>query len=655
MTVQKNNGERPLRILHLEDDALDHELIAQRLAADGQLCDFLVVTSEAEFRPALTEPKLDLILSDFGLPGFGGQAALMLAREMRPEVPFLFVSGTIGEDRAAETLKSGARDYVLKDRLERLTAAVRRAVQETQQIAERTQALAALRESEERFRQVTESMEEVFWLAEISPRRIIYVSPAYARIWGRACEPLYVSPDLWRASICPEDQERVATAMAQQGAAGYDIEYRIFRPDGTVRWIHDRAFPIKDSAGRIYRLAGVAADITTRRQLEEEVRQAQRMEAVGQFAGGIAHDFNNVLAVIQMQTSLLLSDPEMSPKLHGGMQMIMGAAERAANLTRQLLTFSRREMSQARDIDPAKVMGDTAKLLRRIVDKNIDLETRFAPELPAVHADSAMLEQVLMNLVINARDAMPNGGRLVVLLDAVDVDTARTAVHPGVKPGRFVRLCVVDTGCGIRPENLPRIFQPFFTTKAPGAGTGLGLATVFRIVTEHHGWIEVDSEIDVGTNFQVFLPALESAAAKIETKAPPPATGHGEPILLLAVDASVRTLASAVLERFGYRVFEASTATAALKLWDDRGGDFDLLITDLILPFGISGRELVDRLVRAKPELRVIYMSGYSADVVAQNLSIDAGQAWLQKPYSAEQLAAIVRQSLDRPLCATGT
>jgi PAS domain S-box-containing protein len=654
VAVRNDKGERALRILHLEDSAADCELITRRLVDAGQPCEFLVATNEIQFRRALADAELDLILSDFCLPGFSGMAALTIARDKRPEVPFLFVSGTIGEDRAVESLKTGARDYVLKDRLERLPAAVRRAVQEAAQITECSRALVALRESEARFRQVTESMEEVFWLAETSPRRTIYVSPAYAKIWGRPCEQLYANPHAWQATICPEDQARVEAAVAGQASGEYDIEYRIFRPDGTVRWINDRAFPIKDEAGQVYRLAGVAADITGRRQLEEEVRQAQKMEAVGQFAGGIAHDFNNVLAVIQMQASLLLSDPEMTPKLSSGMQMIMGAAERAANLTRQLLAFSHREMKQARDIDPAKIIGETVKLLRRIVGENIAFETQFAPDLSAVHADPAMIEQVLMNLVINGRDAMPHGGRLFVTLDHFDAGVARVSGHPGVKPGRFVRLCVLDSGCGIPRENLARIFEPFFTTKESGHGTGLGLATVFRIVAQHHGWVEVDSEINVGTTFRVFLPALDHAAEKTEARAVSPPAGNGERILLLEDDPSVRTIARAVLERFGYHVFEAPTAAAALQLWEDHRGDFDLVVTDLILPFGLSGSELADRLTAAKPELRVIYTSGYSSDIVARNLSVTASRALLQKPYSAEQLASMVRRHLDQPPRTTG-
>jgi two-component system cell cycle sensor histidine kinase/response regulator CckA len=647
--VQNNHCEAVLRILHLEDNAADRELIAHRLMGGPTPCEFLSATNEVEYRRALSDPHLDLILSDFSLPGFSGMAALSIAKEIRPGVPFLFVSGTIGEDCAAETLKAGARDYVLKDRLERLPSAIRRAVEDAKQRAERLRTVAALRESEERFRQVTESIEEVFWLAELNPgRRIIYVSPAYAQIWGQPCEQLYHVPNSWLASIHPSDRARVEAAVEQQSLGHYDVEYRIVRPDGTVRWINDRAFPIRNERGAVYRVAGLAKDVTSRRQLEEEVRQSQKMDAIGQFAGGIAHDFNNVLAVIQMQTSLLLTEPEIAPKLSNGLQMIMGAAERAANLTRQLLTFSHREVKRAKDIDPAKVLGDTVKLLHRIVGENINFETRFAPGLAAVHADAAMLEQVLMNLVINARDAMPDGGRLVVSLDHDDAAVSRVARHPGVRPGRFVRLCVADSGCGIPRENLPRIFEPFFTTKEPGRGTGLGLATVFRIASQHHGWVEVDSEINVGTTFRVFLPASDRSAVETAPPAITPQRGRDESILLLEDDPAVRSLARTVLEFFGYQVFEAATASAALQLWNHRGGNFDLLITDLILPLGMSGSELAQELTAAKPRLKVIYTSGYSSEVVARYISPDERRVLLEKPYSAQQLAAIVRLHLDR-------
>jgi two-component system cell cycle sensor histidine kinase/response regulator CckA len=636
-----------LRILHIEDNANDAELIAHRLAADGLNCEFRVVTCEREIRQAVESTCFDLILSDFALPDFDGLSALEFAKTVCPDVPFIFVSGTIGEERAINSLHAGATDYVLKERLERLATAVCRSVLEARQAAERTKAVIALQESEERFRQVTENIEEVFWLADLAPRRIVYVSPAYARVWGRQREQLCKEPSSWLNSVHPADRQRVEAAIARQGLEPYETEYRIVRPDGAVRWVNDRAFPITDEAGKVYRLAGVAQDITARRNLEQEIGQANKMEALGQFAGGIAHDFNNVLAVIQMQATLLLAEPELRDKLRSGVENMMAAATRAANLTRQLLTFSRREAQQARDIDMLDLVTGTAKLLRRIVNENITFETRFEPALPAVHADPSMIEQVLMNLVVNARDAMPDGGQLIVAMEVTDVGPDLASAHLGVRPGRFIRLSVADTGCGIPAENLAHIFEPFFTTKEPGCGTGLGLATVMRIVTQHHGWIDVQSESGSGTVFQVYLPALDHPPLKTKLHLPPLSHGNGERILLLEDDEAVRAMARLVLEQFGYCVVEAATAPAAMERWEKYNGNFELLVTDLILPGGMSGANVAQRLRSAHPKLKIIYTSGYTSDVVARHLSIGNRDVILQKPFSADALVLAVRNSLD--------
>jgi len=497
----------PVHILHIEDDPRDAELIARRLRLDGMDCEIVWARDELETRSSLELGEFDVILSDFAIPGFGGLSALRLAKERRPKVPFLFVSGTIGETRAIESLRAGAADYLLKDRLDRLPAAIRGAVEASRIEAERCRAVAALRESEERFRQVTENIEEVFWLAQLGPRRIIYVSPAYERIWGRPCAQLEINPNAWLDAVHPDDRDRTAEAMGLQATSGYDVEYRIVRPDGSVRWIHARAFPVEDKNGQTYRIAGIAQDITAHRGLEEEVRQANKMEALGQFAGGIAHDFNNILAVIQIQAHVLLTDTHLRPRQTAGLESIASATASAAKLTRQLLAFGRPEPAQIRDIDLVQVVAETVKLVRRLIPVTIAIETEFAAGLPPIRIDPAMVEQVVMNLTVNARDAMPEGGCLRLSLDLIDADVAEVALHPGVRPGRFLRLKVADTGCGIARENLSRVFEPFFTTKKPGEGTGLGLATVSRIVAQCHGWIEIDSEFGRGTEFSIHLPA----------------------------------------------------------------------------------------------------------------------------------------------------
>jgi len=516
-------------------------------------------------------------------------------------------------------------------------------------VTERKRAEEALRESEQRFRQVTESIDEVFWLTDVSKSRMIYISPAYEKIWGRTGESLYATPQSWIDAIHPDDRKRVRdAALTLQATGDYDLEYRIVRPDGTERWIHDRAFPIRDAGGHVYRVAGVAEDITAKRQLEDQFRQAQKMDAIGQFAGGIAHDFNNLLSVIQMQSSFLLEVVQSEHDTKEGIRDIMAAADRAANLTRQLLTFSRREVKQARDLDLSEVIGTMTKLLRRVLGEDIALESRFAPSLPVVNADPGMMEQVRMNLAVNARDAMPDGGRLSVNLDPCEIDEDRAAAKPGVTPGRFVCLSVSDTGCGIASENLSRIFEPFFTTKEVGKGTGLGLATVFGIAQQHHGWVEVESEIGRGTVFRVFLPACSTSAAQAAALEPAPKVrGGSETILLVEDEPAVRALSRVVLERYGYRVIEAESAAAALHIWESQSTPVDLLLTDLIMPGGISGRELADLLVARQPTLKVIYSSGYSSDVVNRQLRLSAGSKFLQKPCSVLDLVTGVRRCLD--------
>ncbi len=513
-------------------------------------------------------------------------------------------------------------------------------------ITERERAEEALRASEQRFRQVTENIDEVFWLTDAAKTEMIYISPAYERVFGQRCEQLYADAGAWMAQVHAEDLGRVQDAVALQVIGGYDIEYRILRDNG-VRWIHDRAFPIRDAEGRVYRIAGVAEDVTVRRELEERLRQSQKMDAVGQLAGGIAHDFNNMLAVIQMQSTLLLEDVADAPDTREGLLEILAATERATNLTRQLLTFSRRQVTQPVDLDISETVGNLTRLLRRVLGEHIALETHLAHSPPLIHADPGMMEQVLLNLAINARDAMPDGGRLSVSLEVASVSDQRAALHPGATAGRFIILSVTDTGWGIPAQDLPRIFEPFFTTKAVGKGTGLGLATVFGIVQQHHGWIEVESTVGSGTTFRVFLPTITRAAARSSRSTPvPQVSGGTETVLLVEDEPSVRALTRTALERYGYRVLSADSAAEAIRIWEASEG-IDLLLTDLIMPGGMSGRELAEVLGTGHPELRIVYTTGYSPDVVGRMLRLDPGRRLLQKPFAPTELAAAIRQALD--------
>jgi PAS domain S-box-containing protein len=507
----------------------------------------------------------------------------------------------------------------------------------------------SLRASETRFREVAESISEVFWITSVDKTRVLYISPAYERIWGRTCQSLQQRPEAWIESVVPEDRERVLRAALERQASGeYDLEYRIARPDGQVRWIHDRAFPVRDGGGKVIRIAGVAEDITKARQLEEQLRHSQKMDAIGQLAGGVAHDFNNILAALILQAELTAMDETLPASAVEGLNEIRAAGQRAAALTRQLLLFSRRQVLQPRDLDLNELVTNLVKMLQRIIGEDIRLQLRLHPAPLLTRADAGMLDQVLMNLSVNARDAMPEGGCLLIETSELTADTEFARLHPDAAPGRYVCLAVADTGRGIPPELLPRIFEPFFTTKDVGKGTGLGLATVFGIVKQHGGWIQVQSESGRGARFEVFLPARDPASAAerhVETRIE--RRGGTETILLVEDEPAVRSVTRVMLERHGYRVLEAADGLAALGLWQESRTGVALLLTDLVMPGGLSGQQLARHLQEDQPRLKVIFLSGYSADIAGKELMLRPGENFLSKPYSPGQLLEAVRHALD--------
>ncbi|HWQ37106.1 MAG TPA: PAS domain S-box protein [Burkholderiales bacterium] len=513
-------------------------------------------------------------------------------------------------------------------------------------VTERRRAEDALRASEERFRELAETIDDVFWIQDPRAGKLLYVSPGYERVWGRSCRSLYDAPGSWLEAVHPEDRERVARAAAARQAAGlYDEEYRIVRPDGRVRWVRDRAFPVRNAAGEVERIVGVARDITERRQLEEQLRQAQRLEAIGQLAGGVAHDFNNILTSILMEAELAAEADGLPGEVRESLAQIRTAAERAAGLTRQLLLFSRRQVLQPRVLDLNEVVAGVAKLLQRIIGEDIRLQLDLHPGPLWTRADVGTLDQVLMNLAVNARDAMPEGGRLFVETGAEQV--GERPRHPEARPGAYVWVRVRDTGVGIPREVLPRIFEPFFTTKEPGKGTGLGLAMVYGVVRQQHGWVEVESEPGRGATFQVFLPAAPALADEAPVGGERRVPGGSETVLLVEDDAAVRQVTRTVLARHGYRVVEAGSGVEALEVWRAHRERVALVVTDLVMPGGVSGHELARRLRAERPGLKVIFMSGYSAAVAEREAGVRDGENFLQKPFPAERLLETVRRCLD--------
>jgi nitrogen-specific signal transduction histidine kinase/CheY-like chemotaxis protein len=424
----------------------------------------------------------------------------------------------------------------------------------------------------------------------------------------------------------------------------------MIHPDGSTHWLSNRGIPIRDAEGNLTHYVGVCKDITEWVQLEDQLRQSQKMEAIGRLAGGLAHDFNNLLTVIGGFGELIREKLDPGSGLHTYCEEIAKAGENAASLTRQLLAFSRRQVLKPVVLDLNDVVNHIEKMLRRLIGENIELRTVLHPGLWRVKADSTQMEQVLLNLAVNARDAMPSGGTITIELQNIHLDEEYARSHNAVTPGNYVALIVTDSGDGMDAETRARIFEPFFTTKEQGKGTGLGLATVYGIVKQHQGWIEVSSQPGAGATFNIFLPAIpppvRTAAAVQTEKDLPRGT---ETILLVEDDYGVRVITRRVLESHGYKVYEAASAREALELWCSRAEEIALLLSDIVMPEGVTGRELAEQARAQKPSLKVILMSGYSADVIGKDTDFlrRTKSSFLQKPVSARTLLEAVRRCLD--------
>lgn len=503
----------------------------------------------------------------------------------------------------------------------------------------------ALRESEERFRQLAEHIPAVVYLVEPHSGSMLFISPAYERIWGRTRASLYSNPFSFLDAVHEDDRERV-TAEYRERLTRLEIEYRITRPDGTLVWIEDLQFPIRRADGSIYLVAGLAFDVTRRMRLENRLIESQKMESLGRLAGGVAHDFNNLLTVILSYAELLKDAAVPHPaatELMSGLTEIETAGQRAASLTRQLLTFARRQMVDPRVVDlNAQVVAADA-LVRHMVGRQV-LVT-IAPEAlsPAVRLDANQLDQVLMNLVANARDAMPEGGLLRIQTSNVRGPVAGTAVPAG----DFVALAVSDTGTGIPAEIRAQVFEPFFTTKPKGQGTGLGLSTSYGIVAQFAGHMELVSQVGKGTTVMCYFPAAGAPVDLAqEPRAEAPVATGSETVLVVEDEPVVRDVARATLERQGYDVVTASNGVEGLRAADALGARLSLVVTDVVMP-QMGGWEMAAQLRKLRPDLKILFTSGYNEEIVNAHGRVDDGVEFLPKPYLPAVLIQRVRQVLD--------
>lgn len=515
-------------------------------------------------------------------------------------------------------------------------------------LTERKASEAALRESE---RRLCEMMENVR-LASVmlnSDSRILFVNQFLLDLTGWAEEE--VMGKSWFEIFIPPELAAVVRKAFDQGMAGMPLphfENEIITRHGERRLIRWNNTTLKEASGRITGIASIGEDITEHRRLEEQLRQAQKMEAIGVLAGGVAHDFNNILGAMMLHINLIQSDPCLAHEAKASLDELSAGAQRAANLTRQLLLFSRKQILDAKPLDLLAVIHDLIKMLRRIIGEDIDLAFHREEEHYWIQADVSMMEQVLMNLCVNARDAMPNGGRLAILIRRLEWKMELLKDHPEGRPGRFVCLSVSDTGCGMSPATLKRVFEPFFTTKEVGKGTGLGLTTVYGIVKQHQGWVEAESALGQGSTFRVYLPELDGSAPITSTSSEStPMQGGTETILLVEDELPVRRVLALRLRKLGYTVFEAADGIEAFQIWTNQQPRIDLLFTDMVMPQGITGFDLAERLRKDKPALKVILSSGYSTETIKLTSLGDHGIRFLPKPYDGLKLARSVRDCLD--------
>jgi two-component system cell cycle sensor histidine kinase/response regulator CckA len=628
----------PLRILHLEDSLPDAELVLITLQEAGFPCTSLRVDSKPSYTRALDEGGFDLILSDLAMPAFDGMSALALARQKRPEVPFIFVSGTLGEEAAIHSLLNGATDYVLKHRFSRLIPAVQRALTESQERQLRRQMQDQLSVASDRLRNLFENLDDVFISINMLHRGLSQISPACERIFGWRAADFIQNPHLFMECVHVEDRKTVADAIAGllRGRAIRN-ECRIVARDKTVRWLEFQLKPVFDG-NTLTRVDGAIRDLTEHRTLERQLLRSQRLESIGTLASGIAHDLNNILAPIMIAVQLL-RDRTTDRRSIEMLSTLELSTMRGAELIRQVLAFARGIEEQRKPISLPNVFTDIKKILAETLPRSVSTYTEIPETLWSIRGNSTQLHQLILNLCVNAAEAMPSGGELTMIASNVTIQEHRAAGGLKLTPGPHVKLEVQDTGKGIGQDCVERIFDPFFSTKPNGQGSGLGLFTVKTIVRSHRGFIDVASETGKGSVFTVYLPAdVSEATETLQGSQDTLPAGNGELVLLVDDEASVRDIVSATLEAYGYRVVTACDGAEGLKVFQERGSQIQLILSDMNMPV-MDGDTMIRAIRKVNSTVSIISASGLSNDQgLVKPRMTDSRMSFLQKPFTAREL-----------------
>jgi PAS domain S-box-containing protein len=642
-------SDAPVKVLLVDDDEDDYIITRDLILRIAGRYHLDWVNNYNGALDAIQRREHDIYLLDYRLGERTGLELLCESQQFNARAPMILLTGQGDQEVDMQAMKAGAADYLVKGQLNAdiLDRAIRYAIKG--------------KHAEENLRRDRDLISRIM---ETSPVGIVVANQAGKITFAnhRAEEVLGLSKDAITGGTCSVLDWRMTDLeghplpgqalplkkVLESGQPVQDFHHAIDRSDSRRTLLSTNATPFFDAAGEINGMVITVEDITERLMLEAQLRQSQKMESVGQLAAGVAHDINNILTVIQGHAGLLLNAVPPGASSTRSIKQISAAAERAASFIRQLLTFSRKQIFRSKILDLNAVLHNLKGMLPRLIGEDITLETHCQPDLPCIQADTGMVEQIVMNLAVNSRDAMPKGGKLTIATSAAEIDAAYLRQYPEAHVGWFVCLTVTDTGCGMEPKVLQRIFEPFFTTKEVGKGTGLGLATVYGVVKQHHGWLEVQSEVGVGTTFKVFLPVAGKAG---DAPADPSVKsenirGGKETILLVEDEIGLLELVREILQQYQYRVLIASSGVEALRVWDESNGQVDLLLTDMIMPGGMTGTDLAAELKRRKPGLKVIYASGYSSALTGKDFT-QGDNIFLAKPYQPNQVAQLIRNTLD--------
>ena len=635
-----------MKFLILDDSTADRELIIHKLYREFPGTTFVEVGRENQLEQALEEDGYDIVLTDYQMHWTDGLQILKTLKKRYPSVPVVMFTGTGSEEIAVEGMKAGLSNYVLKKHLDHLPFAIRESLEKERLRKQYEVAIEQLRKSEERYREIFEQgLTGIIIFTEQG--KILACNEAFARILGFSST--YEAVQCSASAFYPhENAYNVFVELVKQKKHLEYHEAELRCQNGETAYVVGNVIGAFNEDGNLTEIKMYIFDNTERKKLEAQFIQAQKLEGLGQLVSGIAHDFNNMLGGILGHTERSLSRISENHPLYESLVHTRAITERAARMTRQLLAFSRRQVIEPRVIDLNEVISDLLDFIGKILADQIDIQFMPDAELAVVYADPTQLEQVLMNLCINARDAMPDGGKLLIKTHMIVPDKAFQRIHQDISEGQYVLLTVQDTGVGMDKKVLERAFEPFFTTKELGKGTGLGLAMVHGIIGQHNGVIEIDSTVGQGTKFSIYLPAVErtSVVLHADMKEMEPVEGGDETVLLVEDDPDLRFLMAEVLQDYGYKVVSASDGEEGLHLFEQELESIALIVSDLMTP-KMKGKELYERVHEMHPASKFLFVSGYTANQISQNFVLEQGMHFLQKPFDLDELAAKVREVLE--------